>query len=153
MPIETAVTIALFLISAGLALAMGGRPERYGGIILLLWLGSERAYHLMGAPSDIFIRVDPIVMMLDTMAFFALLALAMFANRVWPVVAASIQTVVILGHISALVDPRMQRAYWVMTQIPPLFVALAILAGAIAHRARVRRIGAYRDWRRSGEPC
>ena len=147
MPVETVVTVALFAMSAGLALFAGGRPERYGGLILLFWLGSERLYHQVGGPSDVFVRVNPVESTLDVTAFIARLALAIYANRVWPIVAASIQTVVILGHASALLEPQMQRAYWVMTQVPPLLVALTLLWGTIAHRLRARRIGPYRDWR------
>lgn len=149
MPTEVAATVILFGVGAALALLLGGRPERYGGLILLFWIGSDRLYHLIGTTSGHFVQVNPVLAIFDLAVFVSLLTLAIFANRIWPIVAASLQSVVLLGHISALATPNMQRAYWAMTQVPPLLVALTILIGTLNHVARVRRIGRYRDWRRS----
>lgn len=146
MRLDLVITGFVFIPAAGFSLLSGGKPERLAGVALVLWLGLDQLYHLLGYPAE-FRHADLVHVVLDTAVFILLLSLAIFANRFWPIVAASVQSVVILGHISMLMSSGMQRAYWVMTQIPPLFVALAILFGALAHIARVRRIGEYPDWR------
>jgi hypothetical protein len=146
---EIVLTIALFGCAAGLSLLQGAKPEQCGGLLLVLWLLFERSYHLTGA-GNVFARVDPVIATLDVIVLIALLLLALLANRLWPIVAASAQTVTVLGHLVPFVmpTPGMQRAYWAMTQVPPLLVAFAVLGGTLAHIVRIRRLGHYRDWRR-----
>ncbi|MBO9498597.1 MAG: hypothetical protein J7496_11260 [Novosphingobium sp.] len=143
------LTFAFSLIGAVTAFAIwrGGAPERRGGVIMAIYAVSDPIYHrLFSAPQFRF--VDPGHVVMDSLQFIALTALALRANRMWPLWAASSALIAISGHLALLIGPRgLQRAYWAMTQLPLYPELLAVLLGTIAHRLRYRRIGPYRDWR------
>jgi hypothetical protein len=152
MPIEVAVPVVLFGFTAALSAAVGAFPERAGALILVAWLLLERLYHLFVGPG-FFTGALEVYIALDVLAFVGFGALALTANRVWPLVATSLQTIALLGHLAVWLGvPGEAKAYWTMTQLPPLLMALVVIAGTILHSRRSRRIGPYRNWRRKAEP-
>lgn len=147
MPIEVGATLAVFLAVGALALRLGGPPEQYAAGIIVGWLLASLAYQAIAGPAS-FGRVDPARFALDTAELVAIFAVALRANRMWPLWAAAAQVICIAGHIAAFIEPGgMRRAYWVMTQMPPFIQVIALSLGALAHAARWKRIGPYRSWR------
>lgn len=147
MPVEIGVTLAVFLVVGALAMRLGGPPEHYAAGIVVGWLLVSLAYQAAVGPAS-FGSVDPARFALDTAELVAISALALRANRMWPLWAAAAQLICVSGHIAAFIEPGgMRRAYWVMTQMPPFIQVLALLLGAVAHAERWKRIGPYRSWR------
>lgn len=115
--------------------------------IIAIWVVVDQCYHLLVAP-PIFSHLDLFHVVVDGIAFLGMLRLALAANRIWPLWMAAAQLVVLLGHFAALTMPDgMQRAYWAMTQLPIAIQIVALALGILCHQFRLRRIGAYSDWR------
>ena len=149
MPIEIVVPFVLFGFTAVLTAMAGALPERAGAIILIAWLLLERLYHLFVGP-NFFAGAIEVYIGLDLLAFMGFGALALTANRLWPLVATALQIIALLGHLAVWVGiPGEAKAYWAMTQLPPLLMALTVIAGTVLHARRRRRIGRYRSWRRT----
>ena len=147
MPVEIGATLVVFLVVGALALRLGGPPEQYAVGIIVGWLLVSLTYQAIAGPAS-FGRVDPVRFALDGAELVAIFALALRANRMWPLWAAAAQLICVSGHIAAFIEPGgMRRAYWVMTQMPPFIQVMALLLGAFAHAARSKRIGPYRSWR------
>ncbi|MGV3511260.1 MAG: hypothetical protein ACO1OX_04565 [Novosphingobium sp.] len=129
------------------ALRKGGEPERLVATILLATVLLDLLNHAaFGMPA--FFSVDPGHLVIDGWAMIALLWVALRANRGWPMWACSAQIIVVLAHMSKLIDLSLVRyGYFVMTQMPILIQAVALLAGTIAHFRREERIGRYHAWR------
>lgn len=149
MPIEVAVPVLLFGLTAALSAVSGAFPERAGAIILVAWLSLERLYHLFVGPG-FFAGTLEVYIGLDLLAFVSFGALALTANRLWPLIATALQMIALLGHLAVQLGvPGEAKAYWAMTQLPPLLMAVAVITGTLLHARRARRIGRYPDWRRA----
>ena len=152
MPIEVAMPIVLFGVTGASSFALGALPERLGALILVAWLAVERFYHLFVGPG-FFAGDIEFYIALDLLVFLAFGALALNANRIWPLITAALQIIALLGHLAVRLGiPGEPKAYWAMTQLPPVLMAIAVLVGTILHARRARRIGRYRDWRRKAGP-
>lgn len=141
-----AISLILLLAAGFVAVWRGGPPERIAAAIIVAWLLSDGAYHLLFGPSG-FDQVDPVHVVLDGAELIAIAWLALRANRLWPLWAAAAQLICVSGHLAAFVDPGMRRAYWAMTQLPQYIQLTALVLGALAHARRTRRVGRYRNWR------
>lgn len=147
MSIEAAVTVLLFVMGTAYSYRRGGAPEQCAAAIIVIWLALSVIYRLIAGPAS-FISVDPARFALDMGELIAISFVAVRANRMWPLWAAAAQLICVMGHVAAFIEPGgMRRAYWAMTQIPPFIQLCALLLGAIAHTARLGRIGPYRSWR------
>lgn len=150
MPPEVAVPVLCVSLVGPLALIKGAEPEKIGALLMLAWFVFDQIYHLGWGPTE-FRRVDWVHFALDSGGFLAFALLGLKANRMWPLLAAGGLVIGVVGHlVMATGIPGQRRAYWVMTQIPPLMMIFALLFGTLAHMRRRRRIGPYRDWRRPG---
>ncbi len=134
---------AIFLF----ALRKGEEPERLVVAIIVGAAVLDGANHAMfGDP--VFFSVNPGHLVIDTWAMLSMLWIALKANRGWPMWACSAQIIVVLGHVSKLIDLSVVRyGYFAMMQLPISIQAGAILAGTYAHVRRVERIGHYHAWR------
>lgn len=124
----------------------GGKPERYAVIVYLLWLVAGPVYQLLGDPQ--FNRLDVVNMVIDALLAVGLIWIALRANRIWPLFAAALSIIPMLGHLAmALEMPGIPRAYWSMTESPSLAIATSLALGALFHSRRMAIHGRYRDWR------
>jgi hypothetical protein len=147
MTFETLLPIVLLLTAGLFASRRGGPPEKLGALIIAALLFTDIAYHWRFGPSG-FIEVDPFHLVLDGAELVAIWAIALHANRIWPLWAAAAQLICVAGHVAALIEPGgMSRAYWTMTQIPFFIQIAALLLGTAFHARRTQRIGCYRNWR------
>lgn len=137
----------LLLVAVGFAVRKGDEPERLVAGILLATFSLDVVNHaLFGEP--LWYAVNPGHLVIDLWANITLLWVALRANRGWPLVACAAQLVVVLGHVSKMLDAGMARkAYWVTTQVPFTFQLMVLLLGTYAHMVRARRIGRYHSWR------
>jgi hypothetical protein len=154
MPVDVILVLGLSAGVIGLAFWRGGKPEMAGAAIVTLGWLADFLNILWGGPSD-FSSFSISRFLIDLAEFSLILALALYANRVWPMFAAAAQLVAIAGSLAVWASggEGMQVAYWAVTQLP-LFGHLAALAlGTFFHTRRRGIIGPYRDWRGTHSPA
>lgn len=129
------------------AFRKGGEPERLVAAVLLASAGLDVFNHILfGEPA--FYLVNPGHLVIDVWSMIALMWIALRANRAWPMWVSAAQIIVVLGHVSKIVELSLVRyGYYAMTQVPLNVQAAALLIGTIAHMRRQERIGNYNAWR------
>lgn len=128
------------------AMIKGSHPERWVAVIIITGVVFDRIMWIIIGPRP-FEHFDTTRLSMDFTQLVLFLAIALRANRLYPLGIASTQLLAIIGSIAALVvQEGWNQAYWAMTQLP-LFFQLALLAGGThAHRLRVAKIGNYNSW-------
>src|SRR5438128_172841 len=127
------------------AMLRGGAPERIGASVLLI--GSALTFIAVSAPPIRYGRVEIGIFLVDAAALVAFIAIALRAERHWPLWVAGLQVVGTTAHAVKLVDPTIIRwAYaWVLAfwSYPML---LLIASGTWNHQRRLARFGADKSW-------
>ena len=142
------MTICL-LCAAGYALRCGEQPERSVATLLLTSSIVDFMYHALTGPPQ-FETIDPVHVVIDTLVLVVLLAVALHANRGWPLWVCGAQIIMMLGHLGKLYEVRtVLRGYWVMTQVPFMIQLALLVNGTAAHSVRMRQVGPYHSWRLS----
>lgn len=123
----------------------GGRPEKIGAAIFVT--ASILSTAALSGPSARFLSVEIGVFAVDIAMLFALFALALFAERLWPLWVTGLQLVGAAGHAVKIVDPEViPRAYaFVMAfwSYPMLFL---LVLGTWKHQQRLKRSGVDKSW-------
>lgn len=139
--------IFLGLLSAACLFAWwrGGGPERaIAAIFLIAWLASlatsapfPQRYH----------GVAYHTLAIDTLLLLALLVVSRRANRAWPVVATSLQALIVLAHVARMLSSHeIAFVYMVMTASWPIFQIFILIAGTAFHWRRTTIHGAEASW-------
>tara|TARA_R110000787_G_scaffold98664_4_gene202775 strand:+ start:3973 stop:4311 length:339 start_codon:yes stop_codon:yes gene_type:complete len=95
-------------------------------------------------------KLDPGHLVIDLAAWIGFLAIALRANRFWPLCVVSLQTIALVAHVTRMLDVTIQPKAYMIMQIAssyPLLVALMI--GTFYHRKRLTAIGTDISWRSS----
>ena len=141
---------AFFFVLFAVALRWGAAPERiasgvYVGLILI-----DVAYHEIFGPGYEYWRIDLGHFIFNALALAVLVALALKANRFYPLWLAAFQTISVIGHATrGFVPPEFGRPYMILTIGPSYLATAALCAGIWMHVRRVRKSGPYRSWHRS----
>lgn len=146
--IAVALVSCLSLLIYFLAVWRGGAPERVaGGLMLAVFVADEIRAVVVGRMT--FGQFETFLFITDVVQLAVFTWLAVRANRFWPLVAAALKLVTVLGHLAAflLLPSGMKLAYWVMVESPTLPTILTLAFGLVAHWRRQHRIGPYPDWR------
>jgi hypothetical protein len=134
----------LLLASSVYAFWRGGAPERIGAAILL---GGVILTAIVMPPA--LRRYDAIqwpVFSVDAGALVALLALAMFSKRYWPLWLTAIQMLQVLSHFSRLL-PGVIALVYAMASSLLMYPSVAVLVIATwRHRRRLRTFGTDASW-------
>jgi hypothetical protein len=112
--------LALVLLAAAALYAFrrGGTPEKQVATILVGIQLTDMAYHWLGGES-IYDNVDTFHAFNDGWALLALVAVALTANRFWPLWVAALQVIASFSHYARMVDLSVPpMAYAVMIRVP-----------------------------------
>ncbi|EZP49959.1 hypothetical protein [Sphingomonas sp. RIT328] len=123
----------------------GGPPERAAGGMLL-----AAAVGTLVVRTDFAHRYSSVqgsVVLIDVLLLVGLVALALKADRRWPILLAALHGMTVLGHVGKALNPNLLRlGYAVMISMPAL-PGLAVLAvGTWRHQLRMRRHGTDPSW-------
>lgn len=135
-----------FLACFVYAFVAGGRPERLAMLAqLVAFVSGLLVISFQWAHWSRF----PIGVALTDLALaMALTALALKANRLWPIVLAGMQLATMFAHVARLLSfPLPTAGYAIFVQLwgwPMLFVTAV---GTYNHRARTLKFGAEPDWK------
>jgi uncharacterized membrane protein YfcA len=139
------IFVALLILCCGYALWRGGGPERLAAAAML---AATAASALVRAHVDHrFMETEAGLLIVDGLLLLALVAIALRADRGWPLLLAGLHLVTVGAHAVKMIDPGMIRVtYAVMLALwsYPMLIALAV--GTHRHRMRLQRDGADRGW-------
>jgi hypothetical protein len=143
--------VALQLSVSMYAIVRGGAPERIvGGLMLVAFSASM----LMQSQFPVrFHGVELGIFIVDCAMLAALLAVALRAERFWPIWMTGLQAVAVAAHLAKMANPAVipwayaaMLAFWSY----PMMAMLAI--GTWRHRRRMAAFGADRSWSSSSPP-
>lgn len=140
--------LVLWLGSCGYALVRGGAPERIGaGIFLAAALTSAAVESPAGAH---FHMVEIGVLLVDLAVLAGFFALALFAERFWPIWMSAMQAVPVLSHLAIALNPQViPWGYWNAATLWSYPMLLLLMFATARHRRRLARSGADPSWRGS----
>lgn len=128
----------------------GGGPERILAGVLVWFSAGDALNHRLFEVEDHYMTVDTGHLVIDSVALAVALAVALRANRVYPLWFASFQLLALMAHLARDVAQSAAPIAYLVMYIGPSYCQIIILAAGIwAHRRRVLRHGPYRSWRTS----
>lgn len=140
----------LFVASCGYALWRGGTPERL--VALLMIVGALLT--MLAAPAWRWTSagVDWGIFLVDLAVLLGLMAVALHANRFWPIWMSAVHGLSVLGHISVLVAPDISPLFYATLSMGSAWPAqLLLLIGTLRHHRRVLAGVADPDWTDFGQ--
>lgn len=141
-----------YIASILLGLAMwrwGGGPERGMAILFTgIMVAPVALFRLVAQTTFMFGDFATVYVVIDWVVLAGFMAIALNANRNYPLWVAGFQLVAVGSHVvHGMVDTVSPLAYAVLAVGPSYCQLVLLLAGLLRHRARLRRFGTYRDWR------
>ncbi len=131
--------------AALLSIIKGGVPERLAAASLVT--GAIATLLSYSALTDRFYSVEYGVMAIDIVLLAALVAIALYANRFWPLALAALQFASVLAHVAKLIDVSMgpwSYAFLLKAWAYPMLLSLVV--GTVRHQVRLKRFGVDRPW-------
>jgi hypothetical protein len=143
---------SLLILCCGYALLKGGVPERIVAAIFLC-AGPATYVALWAQPEQAYQSVDMTVLLIDTVMLVGLAALAISANRYWPIWVVSLQSIIVAVHGVKAFDPTLVAWTYAVASGKLAYPQLALLAlGTWRHRRRQKTIGTDNSWVSSSHP-
>lgn len=132
-----------------LALYRGAAPER----ILAGVLAARLPGHLW--PTGlVWHGADAGQVLLDGALLAACVAVALRANRMYPLWIGGAQVIAVFAHLLRMALPGISRfAYETMVAVPAWIQLAALTLGLASHMSRRRILGSYRSWRECSNPA
>ena len=132
-----------------LAFWKGGGPER--AVAAAFWLAMivpHRIFHLTTGWTVVVDTIDIPHAALDLFFLFVVCAIAIQANRMYPLWFAALQLVAVMAHLARAATPDIAPiAYAVMYLGPSYLQTIVLGVGVWRHIRRKGRHGPYPDWR------
>jgi hypothetical protein len=139
---------AVFVLLALAAWRWGGGPERVLAGVLVWFSAGDSLNHWLFEVDDRYMTVDTGHLVIDVVALAVALAVALRANRVYPLWFASFQLLALMAHLTRDVAQGTAPIAYLVMYIGPSYCQIIILAvGIWSHHRRVLRHGPYRSWR------
>lgn len=141
------ITVFNFLqiLASTYALARGGAPERLAGLLLLVAAITTRAFFL--ASVEPYVTVELGILAVDLVLLVALVTLALFADRFWPIWLAALQALGAGAHLVKAIEPGVvSMAYAILVAVWSYPMILILTAATLRHRRRSHQIGWELDW-------
>jgi len=128
--------LALMGLCCGYAFVRGGRPERIGAAIIVI--GTFLSMAALSAPLGRYRTVESGILGVDLIALVAFTALALRADRFWPIWVSALAGMTILGHVGRwYLGPDIGRGAYAIGMVLwsyPILVVIAI--GTFNHQRR-----------------
>ena len=145
------------IVLAIVAWRRGGGPERWSALVLLGMIAVLTIYKTLSTPTQTWIAhlfgsVGLLFVATDLLAMMLLVAIAVMANRFYPIVLAGCQLVSMMTHFASSLLRKDYPFAYALFNILPFYCMIAVLTvGVWAHLRRARRLGSYPSWRGSSD--
>jgi hypothetical protein len=126
------------------ALWRGGSPEKIAAIVITSgWLLSVGVISQSGT----FQSVEIGILLVDLVCLLVFVAIALAADRFWPLWVAALQLIGTAGHAASLVDPAIvPRVYAFMVSVWAYPMIILMIVGTWRHQQRLARLGVDKSW-------
>lgn len=142
-------TVAFVLLALA-AWRWGGGPERALAAVLIWLKAADWVYHGILQGSLHLDDIDRAHALIDIAACVGAFAVALYANRIYPLWFAAVQLLAVFAHLARVMAVEILPVVYAIMFIAPSYLQIFILAAGLwLHRRRVRRYGPYRSWRPS----
>lgn len=139
------------LIVTSLAIWKGDGPEKSVAVVILVMFLAGRIYPAWTGVGITLVSVDYFSAALDAVVAVALVAIALYANRMYTLWIAGLQIIAVSAHLArGVIDAMTPIAYVILFVLPSYFQIIALGMGLLAHRRRLKAYGPYKAWRNSG---
>ncbi|RYD27661.1 MAG: hypothetical protein EOP89_04265 [Lysobacteraceae bacterium] len=136
---------ALLLAACGFAWLRGGRPEQIAATTLVVAAAATFAAYTPYPPR--FFAVEYGVFGVDLLLLATLVAIALNANRYWPLGLAALHLAATIAHFGKMVDLAMGGwGYAFLLKLWAYPMLLTLVVGTIRHRRRISQFGVDRSW-------
>lgn len=126
----------------------GGWPERVGAAAYSLSVAATHV--ILTAQHQRWLNVENGVFIVDALIFLAFVAIALRADRYWPIWVSAFLGLGVLGHLGRLAGPDvLWWAYAVVLTIWSYPILALITLGSFLHRRKMARSAAGRSWANS----
>jgi hypothetical protein len=123
----------------------GAGPERASAASLLVFAAQDATDRWFQGMT--YLAVAPRDVMMDCLVAGLLLAIALRANRMYPLWMAAWQLIAVLSHVARFESrSSVALAYAILMYLPSYLLLGTLGIGLAAHIRRVKRIGEYRSW-------
>ncbi|MEI9851558.1 MAG: hypothetical protein WDN24_12755 [Sphingomonas sp.] len=140
--LRSAFYIGLAVGGCAYAIRCGGAPEAIVGAIVLAGLVADPVLHLLLRAR--FETVDPTHLVLDIGRFTGFAAVALLANRFWPVWISAFQLLAVGAHIAKAMDLAIHPVVYAAMGVMWSYGMLAVLILATHYHRRLLARGATR---------
>ncbi|MEJ2410779.1 MAG: hypothetical protein P8Y48_16110 [Novosphingobium sp.] len=142
--------VILFLV----ALRRGAAPERIITGACVCEALVHAAYHaVLGGGSVFWHQLNLGHLAIDSTLLAVFMAVAIRANRVYPLWIGSAQIIAVMAHVYRFSLTEIdQLAYYVMSIAPSYIQLTAVTLGLAFHMWRRKKLGSYPSWRSSLPP-
>lgn len=143
------ISFIVMLLLVGAAWRWGAAPERICTCGMFLFFGPiDFAYHAILSRGSFYATLDLGHFAIDLAVATVFFAVALQANRVYPLWLTALQLLTLLGHFSRQVSEAIGQLAYALLSYSPFILQVTTLAVAIfLHARRVRRYGSYPSWR------
>ena len=139
------IFIVVQLLVSGYALLRGGRPERAVAIAMLAATVATGLISPYRSPD--FTHVVVALLMVDVVFLAAVTAVALLADRYWPMWLAALQLNAVAIHGVRVYDPELVPYAYAWAAAKAAYLMLAILVvGVWSREERRRTAGVEADW-------
>lgn len=136
---------ASFAVVFGMAVILGGWPERLGALTLLLMPVSQLAlYSTIAQPQ--FGSVDLVLLTSDALGLVGFALITWHADRLWTIPALAMAIISTLSHFARVNTDMLGFSYAQFTALPTAMLIALVLFGTVSRQVTLRRSGKARDW-------
>lgn len=135
----------LLVIACGYAFLIGGAPERLTAATFLV--GAAATFVVPFQPRSSFYTLHGAILAIDLMMLVVLVAIALRADRYWPLYVSSLHLITIAVHGVKAYQPSLVPWMYAGASAKIAYpMLLLLIVGAIRHRNRLVRFGSDPDW-------
>ena len=141
--LQIGILLSLILI----ALWRGAGPERWSAAVFIGMFVLDRFYHFVLGPGAHYGTIDLGHFCIDLIATIAFVAIALRANRIYPLCLAALQVVAVISHVVRAISVAVAGGAYSILMIAPSYLQIAVFGGGLClHLRRSQKFPHYPSW-------